>query len=43
MIVEHRSEMDALGIKRQPGAVPPQEPGIGITWDRGTIEKMRID
>ncbi|MDQ5819265.1 MAG: mandelate racemase/muconate lactonizing enzyme family protein [Actinomycetota bacterium] len=47
LYVEHIPQLRAITTEEirivDGHAMPPQEPGIGITWDRETIEKMRID
>ena len=47
LYVEHIPQLraitteDILVVDGQ--AVPPSEPGIGIAWDRGAMEKMRVE
>jgi L-alanine-DL-glutamate epimerase-like enolase superfamily enzyme len=47
LYVEHIPQLRAITTEeiRVVGghAVPPSEPGIGIAWDRGAMEKMRVE
>jgi L-alanine-DL-glutamate epimerase-like enolase superfamily enzyme len=47
LYVEHIPQLRAITTReiRTVGghAVPPSEPGIGIAWDRGAMEKMRVE
>jgi L-alanine-DL-glutamate epimerase-like enolase superfamily enzyme len=47
LYVEHIPQLRAITTReiRTAGgqAVPPSDPGIGIAWDRGAMEKMRVE
>ena len=46
LYVEHIPQLRAITTEEfrivDGRAVPSQKPGIGIAWDRGAIEKMRV-
>jgi L-alanine-DL-glutamate epimerase-like enolase superfamily enzyme len=47
LYVEHIPQLRAITTEEirivDGHAVPPREPGIGISWDRGAIEVMRVE